>query len=166
MSPCWHIPLWTVLRTAWDRTNRGSCVIRTDSMNLKQTIHTMSSTLTWPCPRNYGADLRTRTTEGCPLSSKQLKIDYDAAQKVKTGFDNAKKDLEENAESMPSSGKYGDGEVYIAFALSSFAEASGAFGLAAGYGSTAIRDGVNAFGEVDSDTANNIRKLAEEMPDD
>lgn len=100
------------------------------------------------------------------MSSKQLKIDYDAAQKVKTGFDNAKKDLEENAESMPSSGKYGDGEVYIAFALSSFAEASGAFGLAAGYGSTAIRDGVNAFGEVDSDTANNIRKLAEEMPDD
>ena len=47
--------------------------------------------------------------EGCPLSSKQLKIDYDAAQKVKTAFDNAKKDLEENASTMPSSGEYGDG---------------------------------------------------------
>ncbi len=133
-------------------------------MSLKRTIHTMSSTLTWPCPRNYGADPRTRTTEGYPLSNKQLKIDYDAAQKVKTAFDNAKKDLEENANTMPSSGEYGDGEVYIAFALSSFGEASGAFGLASGYGSTAIRDGVNALGEVDKDTAENIRKLAEEMP--
>ena len=105
-------------------------------------------------------------TEGCPLGNKQLKIDYDAAQKVKTAFDNAKKDLEENANTMPSSGEYGDGEVYIAFALSSFGEASGAFGLATGYGSTAIRDGVDALGEVDNDIAENVRKLAEDMPNE
>lgn len=99
------------------------------------------------------------------MSKEQLKIDYNAAQEVKTNFELAQDDLEANHKTMPSSGKYGEGETYITFALSSFAEASGTFGQAAGYGSTAIRDGVNALGEVDSDTANNIRKLAKEMPD-
>lgn len=99
------------------------------------------------------------------MSKKQLKIDYDAAQQVKTAFDNAEEDLEANANTMPSSGKYGEGETYITFALSSFAEASGVFGQAASYGFTAIRDGVDAISGVDSDTAANIRKLAKEMPD-
>jgi len=50
------------------------------------------------------------------------------------------------------------------FALSSFAEASGSFGQAAEYGSTAIRDGVDAISGVDENTSNNIQKLAKEMP--
>lgn len=133
-------------------------------MSLKRTIHTMSSTLTWPCPRNYGADPRTRTTEGYPLSNKQLKIDYDAAQKVKTGLDNAEEDLEANADTMPSSGKYGEGDTYITFALTNFADTSGTFGQAAEYGSNAIRDGVDAISGVDNDTAANIRQIAKEMP--
>ena len=97
-------------------------------------------------------------------SKEQLKIDYDAAQKVKTAFSDAEQDLEANASTMPSSGKYGEGETYIAFALSSFAEASGCFGQAAEYGSTAIRDGVDAISGVDENTSNNIQKLAKEMP--
>lgn len=100
------------------------------------------------------------------MSKEQLKIDYDEAQEVKTAFDLAQDDLEANADTMPSSGKYGEGETYITFALSSFAEASGTFGLATGYGSTAIRDGVNALGEVDNDIAENVRKLAEDMPNE
>lgn len=100
------------------------------------------------------------------MSNKQLKIDYDAAHKVKTAFDNAEEDLEANANTMPSSGEYGDAEIYIAFALSSFGEASGAFAIATEYGSTAIRDGVNTLGEVDNDTAENIRKLAVEIPNE
>ena len=57
------------------------------------------------------------------MGNKQLKIDYDAAQKVKTGLDNAEEDLEANANTMPSSGKYGEGDTYITFALTNFADA-------------------------------------------
>lgn len=98
------------------------------------------------------------------MGNKQLKIDYDAAQKVKTGLDNAEEDLEANANTMPSSGKYGEGDTYITFALTNFADASGTFEQAASYGFTAIRDGVDAISGVDSDTADNIRKLAKELP--
>ena len=100
------------------------------------------------------------------MSKEQLKIDYDKAQEVKTAFDLAQDDLEANADTMPSSGKYGEGETYITFALSSFAEASGTFGQAASYGFSAVRDGVDAISGVDSDIAANIRKLAKEIPDD
>ena len=80
------------------------------------------------------------------MGKEQLKIDYDEAQEVKTAFDLAQDDLEANAGTMPSSGKYGEGETYITFA--------------------AVRDGVDAISGVDSDTAANIRKLAKEIPDD
>lgn len=67
VSPCWLKPLWTILRTAWGRTNRGYCVTRIGFMSLRPIRPTTSSTSTWPCPRNFGEDLRTWTTEGCPL---------------------------------------------------------------------------------------------------
>lgn len=98
------------------------------------------------------------------MSNKQLKIDYDAAQKVKTAFDNAEEDLEANADTMPSSGKYGEGDTYITFALTNFADASGTFGQAAEHGSTAIRDGIDSISGVDNSTAENIRQLAKDTP--
>ncbi|WP_143222669.1 hypothetical protein [Actinomyces oris] len=98
------------------------------------------------------------------MTQKQLKVDYDAAQKVKNAFIDAESDLTANTESIPTSEKYGEGETYITFALTSFGEASGTFGQAADYGATAIRDGVSSLGDVDAETAANIRKLAEETP--
>lgn len=98
------------------------------------------------------------------MSQQQLKVNYNVVQKVKNAFTDAEKDLTVNAKDVPASGKYGEGEAYITVALTSFAEASGTFGQAAEYGATAIRDGVDSLGDVDADVADNIRKLAEEVP--
>lgn len=100
------------------------------------------------------------------MSQGQLEISHEAAQKVRTAFDDAQEDLEANASTMPSSGSYGGGEIHITFALSTFADASGTFGQAASYGSTTIHDGVDLISGVDEQAAANIRTVAEAMPDE